>query len=538
MAYLPGGAELSDEEDDYYLDDTDDYFYGKNNNVINTSAVSEKIEIKTKPKRNVLLASLESNSTLAVNDVRMAIINNNFDHLRQLIEGDSELPIDIPLSADWTPLMIAAKYGRKEIVTYLLERGANPNHNLNKTTPLMAICAANDINEDNLIDCANYIIESGGDVNMTDNSGNTALIYAAKSGMAGLTQKFIDSKADANHRNNDGWNALHWSVREGHGKVIARLLDSNCDINLLTNLNKTVAQIADSRGHYKIKEILDNISQRESENEINESTDKRLTPEELETLENYMRPVVEIKCRERNKPIETKIVNTDLEDFLVNSDLHYLLPEFDKKGLSYHDLVTNTEQVLDKIGVDNVYVRRKMMTNINLMHKQEWKRESIKELPPDVIITCPDVMCIMSNISSHLVRIDQTITFMKKKIEAKPELMSLKNDVTTSRQVFNETLQTLINCRQLYEDVQAFRRLITSIEDISEPQTPEILSLPANIEDEMVSNVNRKSSKLLKSLIFGVISIGTVTIYTLKFKPNIPLGSVLKTTSKFFGYQF
>lgn len=77
----------------------------------------------------------------------------------------------------------------------------------------------------------------------------------------------------------------------------------------------------------------------------------------------------------------------ELAEFLSQTNHQYLLPEFEKHNFGYHELVTNTEFVLNKIGVEDVKTIRKLSAHIILLHKQDWKKESLKELDLDTNLT-------------------------------------------------------------------------------------------------------------------------------------------------------
>jgi len=95
--------------------------------------------------------------------------------------------------------------------------------------------------------------------------------------------------------------------------------------------------------------------------------------------------------------------------------------------------------------------------------------------------------------------------------------MSYSNDITTKDQVLNEVLQNLINTRSLFNDLQSLRNLTHTLEDWSEPQKPEVLSIPFTLEDELNSNA-KKSSKYSKRLVLTLISVGALTLI-INYKP-------------------
>ncbi|CAG2106423.1 unnamed protein product [Medioppia subpectinata] len=179
MAYLAAGAEFdSDEEFDDFLDDS----YVRREEEVSYKKTETP---KPKPKRNVVLESI-SCGAIFLNDIRMAIINDNFGLLKELMESESNVFVDTILTAGWTALMYASNSGHKLMVHYLLERGADPNFHKDNWTPLMAVCgASNGIPEEDLIECAKYLLKFGANVNALDNYGNSALIYAAKTGKCG-----------------------------------------------------------------------------------------------------------------------------------------------------------------------------------------------------------------------------------------------------------------------------------------------------------------------------------------------------------------
>lgn len=72
-----------------------------------------------------------------------------------------------------TPLAMAVLSGSKEMVSYLIENGANVNKHIRfQQTPLMLAV------EEGLPKIVRVLLNSGADVNATDDDGDNALVYA------------------------------------------------------------------------------------------------------------------------------------------------------------------------------------------------------------------------------------------------------------------------------------------------------------------------------------------------------------------------
>jgi len=72
------------------------------------------------------------------------------------------------------------------------------------------------------------LLDRGADVNMTNDSGNTALIWASNINVVRL---LLDRGANVNARNTDGGTALIYCSREGHENRVRLLLDRGANVN-------------------------------------------------------------------------------------------------------------------------------------------------------------------------------------------------------------------------------------------------------------------------------------------------------------------
>ena len=78
-----------------------------------------------------------------------------------------------------------------------------------------------------------------------DLSGRTLLMKAAKSGNEWQLKRLLEAKADVNIKDNDGWTALMYAVRYNEGlECVELLLDSDADIKAVNNYGLTAIALA------------------------------------------------------------------------------------------------------------------------------------------------------------------------------------------------------------------------------------------------------------------------------------------------------
>ena len=137
-----------------------------------------------------------------------AVENGNLDCVKVLLKykadtegrGDFHLSDLFPYPYFWlcgTPLCVAAAYGNLEILSCLVENGADINAATNYVpglTPLMFAV------QESHIDAVNYLLDQGADVNLQQESGYTALHFAAAKGYFNALKCLMKNGADVNAR--------------------------------------------------------------------------------------------------------------------------------------------------------------------------------------------------------------------------------------------------------------------------------------------------------------------------------------------------
>lgn len=89
-----------------------------------------------------------------------------------------------------------------------------------------------------------------------DNSGYTALHYAARSGHATICQVLLENGICVNERTNGGVTALHRAAMMGHNEIIQLLLKRSADPLLQDSDGKTALHRAAEKGHLESCRIL------------------------------------------------------------------------------------------------------------------------------------------------------------------------------------------------------------------------------------------------------------------------------------------
>lgn len=132
--------------------------------------------------------------------------------------------LDIPRDDGKTPLMLVQLLNltaTKEMFPVFVESGVDINRTDNRgMTALM-------YNADNFCykDTIKLMIQAGADINITDNAGNNALYYSLQSGDAGVARYLIKKGADYNRPNNQGETPVQVAVEKGFDTVLTLMTD-------------------------------------------------------------------------------------------------------------------------------------------------------------------------------------------------------------------------------------------------------------------------------------------------------------------------
>lgn len=158
----------------------------------------------------------------------------NGDHLRRrslfLENGD-------------TPLTVACRNGHDNVVSVLLENGAE----VNKERFYDGRTA---LHEASTKAVASLLLANGADIHANAcRGGETPLHRACDYGCEGIAAVLIENGANIDAQRNDGSTALHVASSNGHEGIVELLLKHGANVDIQANDESTALQIACEKGH-------------------------------------------------------------------------------------------------------------------------------------------------------------------------------------------------------------------------------------------------------------------------------------------------
>lgn len=105
-------------------------------------------------------------------------------------------------------------------------------------------------------------IDSGLNVNATDDDYETALMKAADDGRRTAVRNLIAAGADVNLQDEDGETALMKAADEGYADIVQQLINAGANVNLRDDDGETALQKARKERHRRVVEILQQAAAR------------------------------------------------------------------------------------------------------------------------------------------------------------------------------------------------------------------------------------------------------------------------------------
>jgi ankyrin repeat protein len=148
------------------------------------------------------------------------------------------------------PIILAIRRGDINLVELLLQQGTSPNSEDDGTTALMLAAEYGRAEIVKLL--LKYEVESG----IQDESGNTALMIATQYGYSQIVKVLLEHEADPNIRAHDGTTTLTLAAEYGYPQIVTLLLEHEANPDLQDGNGETALIIATAKGNLEIARLL------------------------------------------------------------------------------------------------------------------------------------------------------------------------------------------------------------------------------------------------------------------------------------------
>ena len=109
-----------------------------------------------------------------------------------------------------------------------------------------------------VISVAAYLLEQGATVDLKDNNGRTALLYASSGPYPETVGLLLRKGADINVQGKtEGFTALMMAAAEGETEVVRVLLLNGASVDVIDRDGDTAKKFAREKGHTEVLELLE-----------------------------------------------------------------------------------------------------------------------------------------------------------------------------------------------------------------------------------------------------------------------------------------
>ena len=178
----------------------------------------------------------------------------NLEEVMRLIEEDPEIVDDIDHHHQ-TALHCASDRGHVEVVSYLLDQGANTDRKAyDGDTALLYACRSGHV------EVVELLLSRGADPTICDNAGWTPLMVASIGGHVDVVRCLVRNKAvraTIDTQDSNGWTALRWASFRNRTEVVKVLVEVGANPMVADREGRTPLGIAKNEGHGECITILE-----------------------------------------------------------------------------------------------------------------------------------------------------------------------------------------------------------------------------------------------------------------------------------------
>jgi ankyrin repeat protein len=159
--------------------------------------------------------------------------------------------IDAKNNEDYTPLLIASQMGRLEVVKELLKHGAAVNATMNDgATPLYIA------SQQGRLEVVRELLEKGAAVDAAKNGGERPLFIASQQGHLSVVKELLNHGAAVDAAADDGYTPLLMASQEGLLNVVKELLARGAEVEGVRDDGLTPLLIASLKGRLEVVQEL------------------------------------------------------------------------------------------------------------------------------------------------------------------------------------------------------------------------------------------------------------------------------------------
>jgi len=185
--------------------------------------------------------------------IHAAVVSGNLKAIEFILSEDSSLVNGLTYKG-LNPLILAIQHGRLNVAEFLLNRGADANHQLPNELFALYIAIQN-----NFSGLANLLLDKVPNlkVDFVLGNGMTALHLALEYRMFDVALKIIERGADLlEHRKSDGLTPFHIAAWVNNQDLVALMISRGVPVDSVLDSGKTALHIAAERGHVDLVKTL------------------------------------------------------------------------------------------------------------------------------------------------------------------------------------------------------------------------------------------------------------------------------------------
>jgi len=161
----------------------------------------------------ITLCFLLLNTTVQAQEVFDIARKGSLEQI-QKIKKTNPAQLDAVNSDGFTPVVLAAYYGNEKVLKYLVDNGVSLDKSTSYGTALMAATVKR--NKDIVL----FLLKKGADPNIADGNGSTALLFATMFQMNDMAEMLLTYKADPLHEDKRGNSALDYATQTKNQTLI------------------------------------------------------------------------------------------------------------------------------------------------------------------------------------------------------------------------------------------------------------------------------------------------------------------------------